>query len=78
MNRYRNLLLAGVAAAAISTSAMAKETGLIFVSSEKDNVVYVLDGSTYKTIKAIPKPVIRGTRTDLRAGWLDSALRMGV
>lgn len=54
MRRYRNLLLAGVAAAAISTSAMAKQTGLIFVSSEKDNVVYVLDGSTYKTIKAIP------------------------
>lgn len=54
MNRYRNLLLAGVAAAAISTSAIAKDTGLIFVSSEKDNVVYVLDGKSYEVVKSIP------------------------
>jgi len=53
MNRYRNLLLAGVAAAAISTSAIAKDTGLIFVSSEKDNVVYVLNGSSYEVVKTI-------------------------
>lgn len=54
MNRYRNLLLAGVAAVAISTSAIARDTGLIFVSSEKDNVVYVLDGKTYEVVKSIP------------------------
>lgn len=54
MKRYRNLLLAGVAAAAISTAAVAKDTGLIFVSSEKDNVVYVLNGSTYEVVKTIP------------------------
>ncbi|WP_416898794.1 MAG: beta-propeller fold lactonase family protein [Minwuia sp.] len=54
MNRYRNLLLAGVAAVTLSTAAMAKDTGLIFVSSEKDNAVYVLDGKTYAPVKTIP------------------------
>ena len=39
------LVLAGAAAA--------KDTGLIFVSSEKDNVVTVLDGKTYEVVKTI-------------------------
>ncbi len=50
----RTLLMAGAAATAISTAPMAKDTGLIFVSSEKDNVVYVLDGQTYRIVKSIP------------------------
>lgn len=54
MNRFRNMLLATVAATALSSAAIARDTGLIFVSSEKDNVVYVLDGKTYAVIKSIP------------------------
>ena len=35
------------------TTSYAKDTGYIFVSSEKDNSVAVLDGKTYKVIKKI-------------------------
>lgn len=53
MNHFRNLLLASAAVAALSTAAVAKDTGLIFVSSEKDNAVYVLDGKTYEQVGRI-------------------------
>ncbi|WP_417519876.1 beta-propeller fold lactonase family protein [Minwuia sp.] len=52
--RIRSLLMAGVAALSLSTATLAKDTGLLFVSSEKDNAVYVLDGSTYAVVKTIP------------------------
>ena len=35
-------------------AALAKDTGYIFVSSENDNAVTVLDGKSFQVVKAIP------------------------
>ena len=43
------MLIAGVS----SAPAWAKDTGYLFVSSEKDHVVTVLDGSSYEVVKQI-------------------------
>ncbi|WP_281019767.1 MULTISPECIES: beta-propeller fold lactonase family protein [unclassified Minwuia] len=53
MNWLRNLMLGGVLALAMVVPAAAKETGLVFVSSEKDNAVHVLDGKTLEVVKRI-------------------------
>lgn len=58
MGIYTNLLL-GAAVAATTLPAAAKQTGLVFVSSEKDHTVTVLDGSTHQQkalIKTCKRP----------------------
>ncbi len=52
MHLPHRLLLASLIAT-LSVSAYAKDTGHIFVSSEKDNNISVLDGKTYEVIKRI-------------------------
>ncbi len=42
------LLVMGAAAAGFSVSALAKQTGWIFISSEKDNTIAVFDGKTHQ------------------------------
>jgi len=47
-------LLAGVAAGVLSAPvSFARDTGYLFVSSEKDNSVMVLDGTSYELVKTI-------------------------
>ena len=48
-------VLAGASALAIMATgaAYAKDTGYLFISSEKDNVVSVLNGKTYEVVKQI-------------------------
>ncbi len=46
-------ILLAVSMLIVSSMALAKGTGYIFVSSEKDNVITVLDGRTYKLVKKI-------------------------
>lgn len=57
MGELRNLALTLVVAMAMALGptvpAAAKETGLVFVSSEKDNAVHVLDGKTLEVVKRI-------------------------
>ena len=48
----RTMLLA-VAFSLVTHAAVAKDTGYLFVSSEKDNTVTVLDGSNYAVVKQI-------------------------
>jgi hypothetical protein len=47
MSRSRICLVAALLLASLPASVEAKGTGLIFVSSEKDNAVAVLDGQSY-------------------------------
>lgn len=49
----KKLLLSVATIACLSSTAYAKGTGYIFVSSEKDNAVTVLDGKDYKVVKSI-------------------------
>ena len=53
MNRMHPLAVALVAAL-LAGPAIAKDTGLVFVSSEKDNAVTALDGRTLEVVKVIP------------------------
>jgi len=53
MNRLQTALLAGLMALALSFPVAARDTGLVFVSSEKDNAVHVLDGRTLEVVKRI-------------------------
>lgn len=46
--------LAGCAVAALASAAAARDGFHVFVSSEKDNAVSVLDGRTYALVKTIP------------------------
>ena len=49
----KSSLIALPIALMVATNSYAKDTGYIFISSEKDNSVAVLDGKTYKQIKKI-------------------------
>ena len=51
--RFSIALLSTACAAVLALSAHAKGTGYLFVSSEKDNVVMVLDGKSYAVVKQI-------------------------
>lgn len=53
MNWLRNSVLGGALALGLILPAAAKDTGLVFVSSEKDNAVHVLDGRTLEVVKRI-------------------------
>ena len=54
MRIIAKLTLAAILAACLTTDpAISKETGYVFVSSEKDHVVTVLDGTSYELIKNI-------------------------
>lgn len=57
MGELRNLAMTGAVVMAMATAmvfpAVAKDTGLVFVSSEKDNAVHVLDGKTLEVVKRI-------------------------
>ena len=49
----RTRLMAATAFIAAASLAQAADTGYVFVSSEKDNVVTVLDGQSYEVVKQI-------------------------
>jgi PQQ-dependent catabolism-associated beta-propeller protein len=51
--KSKKLILIGVLAAACSTIAFGKESGAVFISSEKDNVITVLDGKTHQQVAVI-------------------------
>lgn len=53
MIRLGATLFGGVAVLMLAAGAGAKDTGYLFVSSEKDNAVYVLDGRTHALVKTI-------------------------
>ncbi|MEQ9638708.1 MAG: beta-propeller fold lactonase family protein [Alphaproteobacteria bacterium] len=53
MRRHALALALSAMLLAAAGSATAKDTGLIFVSSEKDNAVTVLDGKTYEVVATI-------------------------
>ena len=49
----RTKLLAATMLVSAASLAQSADTGYLFVSSEKDNVVTVLDGGSYEVIKQI-------------------------
>lgn len=53
MNSFRNTLLASAVAIGMAFPVLARDTGKVFVSSEKDNAIYVLDGGTLEVVKRI-------------------------
>lgn len=57
MNRLKTLgcaVATSLMLALPAGAALAKDTGYIFISSENDNAVTVLDGKTFQVVKAIP------------------------
>ena len=54
LNSIRAALAASVLLTLPMSAVHAKGTGHIFVSSENDNAVTVLDGKTYAVVKTIP------------------------
>ena len=50
-SKLRRRLMAATAFVAAASLAHAADTGYLFVSSEKDNVVTVLDGKSYEVVK---------------------------
>jgi DNA-binding beta-propeller fold protein YncE len=50
---FKKLILIGAITAACPIIAWSKESGIVFISSEKDNVITVLDGKTQQQIAVI-------------------------
>jgi PQQ-dependent catabolism-associated beta-propeller protein len=50
---FKKLILIGAITAACSTAALSKESGAVFISSEKDHVITVLKGKTQQQIAVI-------------------------
>ncbi len=51
--KFKSLILIGTLTVACSAAALGKESGTVFISSEKDNVITVLDGKTHQQIAVI-------------------------